>query len=130
MFQMPHLIIRNVWAVGMHHHGPRFLEIGDRYELLQDTHNRYDKHAIKITSDGRTFAYLNRSNARVVSELMGLGLCGLWLLKPKETPEVQSYKVGPQQRCNIGYTCKDIIAFELAKAYLDSQGLLYEVIEC
>ena len=119
---MPHLIIRNVWAVGMYHYRSRHLAVGERYELQADVGNRYDSNAIKITDGYRTCGYLKSDNAVINANLIRIGLKGMWLLKPKELPEVKSYKPGPQQRCNIGCICESDKTFESGKGIFKKMG--------
>ena len=43
---MDNVFVRHVWAVGMHHHGPKELSVGSKYFLKAEPDNRYDKKSM------------------------------------------------------------------------------------
>ena len=104
---MPKLIIHNLWAVGMHHWGPRELAVGAGYDLIEDALNPFDKNAIAVLDGPNKKAYLKRDCAVIVKFLFGLKITQKWLLKPKESPVNLNRRVGPQQRCSIGCIVRD-----------------------
>ena len=106
---MKKCIIEGFFAVGMHHHGNRSLQIGAGYRGYPDPNNRYDDHAFGIYEyhGQKLVAYLRRSDARLISELFFRDLIeGPVVIKPKFEP-VYRARVGPSQRCNLGFHCKE-----------------------
>ena len=128
-FRMKNLIIHNMWAVGMHHHGTGQLAVGECYDIEPEPENKYDKQAVRITDDGITRAYLKRDNARIISKLFEAGVGTIWKLKPKEEPVVKEYRTGPQQRCNLGCRCRSDELLEDACQLLRTCNIQYDVKE-
>lgn len=124
---MPKLIIHNLWAVGMHHWGPRELMVGAGYNLQEDLENSFDPNAVAIFDGPNKKAYLKRESAEIVKFLFNLRLTNQWLLKPKEVPIVCSRRTGPQQRCSIGCIYQDEGKLEIAKVKLQSANMTYEM---
>ncbi|KAK3108578.1 hypothetical protein FSP39_011121 [Pinctada imbricata] len=120
-------IIHGVWAVGMHHWGPRELVVGAGYRIERDERNVKDPNAVKVMEGPNVKAYLKRNNALVVSRLLHLGLSSKWLLKPKETALVRDRRTGPQQLCNIGCKLQSNENLESAKTLLLESGLTFEL---
>lgn len=88
---MSQLVIKDFWAVGMHHHGHRQLANGEGYQLKFEANNPYDVNAIAVIDHGRTFAYLKRDNAFVVAKLIReKHATDILYLKLKEEPVVLS----------------------------------------
>ena len=100
--------IEGLFAVGMHHYGPRELRVGCGYKLQSEPSNPYDCNAIAIQEHGITRAYLCRQSASKFIGIMNSGLItGSVYLKPKFPAEVRSRRIGPQQFCNVGFRVKD-----------------------
>lgn len=81
--RMKCLILQNMWAVGMHHWGPKELEIGMGYILEREPNNPYDPNAVVIKVDGKKKAYLKKNNAFVISNVMKMECADIWRIKPK-----------------------------------------------
>lgn len=108
---MKNIIIKNVYAVGMHHWGPRQLEIGSIYFLKLEEENPRDHNAVAVFEDRQTRhckAYLRRCDALVISKLFRDNLIhGCFYLKPKSGLDRFSQRTGPAQKCNIGFQTSD-----------------------
>lgn len=48
---MPIWVIHNLWAVGMHHWGPKELVVAAGYRLKHEEDNAFDKNATAILTD-------------------------------------------------------------------------------
>ena len=92
-----------VWAVGMHHHGPRELALGTKYYCKVEPENPFDSNAIAIFDkerSDRVLAYLRKHDAAYVAKLISSKECDLEIaLKPVESPVVWNKRTGPQQKC-------------------------------
>lgn len=122
------LIIRNLYAVGMHHWGDRSLAVGERYSLEREHDNPRDVNAVCISDKKKSKrAYLKREHAYVIARLMRMCISDLWLLKPKQEPEVRDKRFGPQQRCNVGCLIKDSDKTKAATEFLHIMGMDFEV---
>ena len=86
------VFLRYVWAVGMHHHGPRELTVDALYNLKCEPQNPYDSKAVAVVDherQDRVLAYLRRNDAALISKIFSENLlCTAVYLKPKSTPEV------------------------------------------
>ena len=103
---MKKVIIEAVNAVAMHHFGKRSLDIGDKYFLKHEPTNSYDKNAVAIYKDDQKVGYLRREHAKFISCLYNEKLVeSTVLLKPKFEPVVRNHRLGPEQRCNVGFYC-------------------------
>lgn len=93
----------------MHHFGKKYLDVGQKYFLKPEPSNEFDRNAIAVYRDDRKVGYLKRSHAKYVSNLFKECLVNDYkmLLKPKFEPVVRQQKVGPEQRCNIGFYCSE-----------------------
>ena len=104
---MKNIIIRGVYAVGMHNWGTRNLEIGQVFYLKFEPENPYDTNAVAICSDKemlRKVAYLKRSDAKFVAGLFKENIPnGPIYLKVKDAPTKFKRQCGPMQRCNLGF---------------------------
>ena len=119
-----------MWAVGMHHYGPKQLAVGEGYQLKWEQENKYDVNAMSITDHGRVYAYLKRENAFVVAKLMKEGyVTDTCYIKPKEDPEVLNRRTGPQQRVNFGCKIRTIEKLNGARDCLSKLGVIFQVIE-
>ena len=126
---MNNLLINDMWAVGMHHHGARQLAVGEGYSLQPEPDNKFDKYAVRITDGGIARAYLKKDNAQIISKLFEVGVGAIWKLKPKEDPVVKEYRTGPQQRCNLGCRCRSEHLLEVACPLLKTNNIEHEVKE-
>ena len=95
---MQMLIVHNIWAVGMHHWGPRELMIGAGYNLIKDENNPHDVNAVCVKDGCRTMAYVKRDQSQMLTKLLSFNLFSRWLLKPKDFSQVRNRRTGPQQR--------------------------------
>lgn len=127
---MKKVIIYTVYAVGMHHHGNRQLIVGRGYYCKPEPGNPYDADAVAIYEDGlyaRCSAYLKRSDARIIAELVrGNMVEGTILIKPKFEP-VCKRGIGPVQRCNLGFYCKNenvLTVSEVLNKYMHAYKML------
>ena len=107
---MKKVIIEAVYAVGMHHFGERSLNIGRKYVSKAEPTNSNDKHAVAIYKAEQKVGYLKRDHARHISRLYKMNVVktdpGI-LLKPKFEPVIRNRRVGPEQRCNVGFFCDE-----------------------
>lgn len=104
---MKNVIIRGVYAVGMHHWGSRSLTIDEVLYLKHEPENIYDKHAVAICSDKdkrKRCAYLRKKDAEFISVLFQESLPnGPVYLKAKDVPTKFNRYSGPMQICNLGF---------------------------
>lgn len=111
--KMKNVVIRGLYAVGMHHWGPRELQINDVFYLKHEPENNYDCNAVAICCDKekmQTKAYLQRKDAFVIANLFrNKMVCGNFYLKPKAAAEKFRKNSGPMQRCNVGFKSEDNI---------------------
>ena len=106
---MKKVIIKGLYAVGMHHHGQRALQVAAQYCGKPEPENSFDRHAIALHAhpSDRLCAFLRRQDALFISELHRLNLIdGHILIKPKFKPVFRA-RLGPSQRCNLGFYAKD-----------------------
>lgn len=100
------IAIQGLFAVGMHHYGPRELRVGCGYRLKREPTNTFDKNAIAIQENGVTRAYLSRGCASRLSKVLDCVLpVGSIYLKPKFPAEIRSRR--PQQYCNVGFRVRE-----------------------
>jgi hypothetical protein len=103
---MKNVIIEGLFAVGMHHHGLRALEVGA--QSLNQTINLTkmlspDIHILMLFLS----AYLSSEDARLISDFCRNGMVeGPILIKPK-FESVCRARVGPPQRCNVRFFTKN-----------------------
>ena len=74
VFRMKQAIIRNSYAVGMHHYGSRELSVGPVYYCQPET-NIHDANAVAIYEDSactKKFAYFKREDSYEVRQLFQL----------------------------------------------------------
>ena len=93
------VVLRHVWSVGMHRHGPRELAVGSVYYLEHQPNNPYDRNAIAVVDrkDGnvRTLAYLRRQDAVHISKLFRDDVNSSYIyIKAKASPEVWNRRIG------------------------------------
>lgn len=124
---MPILVIHNLWAVGMHHWGPKELVVGAGYRLKHEEDNAFDKNATAIFDGPNRKAYLQRHDAKIVSSVFNIIPGSNWLLKPKDIPVVLSQRVGPQQKFSIGCRVVDDSVLQQAVKLLSSLHVSYEI---
>ena len=117
------IAIQGLYAVGMHHHGPRELRVGCGYKLKREPTNSYDPNAIAVQESRVTRAYLTRDCASRLSKILDSVLpVGPIYLKPKFPAEVRSRR--PQQYCNVGFRVKDE-NIEQVQRLLSENNLIY-----
>jgi hypothetical protein len=102
------IVIHNMRAVGMHHHGPRPLFVGGRYCLRWEPDCVYDLGNAMAVLDhkGKVRAYLTRQDAAIVSMLCQAD-CVQWRMycKPMVNAHVVQQNFGPQQESKIQLKC-------------------------
>jgi hypothetical protein len=108
---MKNVIIKGLYGVGMHHWGARELSVGSLYYLKHEHDNPKDPNAIAVYQkrDLKTRAcYLRRTDAHIISKFFKQNMIeGPCYLKAKAQVEKWKKSTGPQQRCNIGFKCRD-----------------------
>lgn len=107
--RMKKVFLRHVFAVGMHHHGSRQLEVDEGHTLKHEMDNPYDLNAISIWNlEGQKVAYLRRDCAAKVAPLFRQDLIqGPVYLKAKFPAEVFNRRQGPRQTCAVAFRCHD-----------------------
>ena len=126
---MQKVIIYSVKVVGMNHYGSRSLNV-EGYHAKHEPANDYDCNAIVITEidSKRPVAYLQRQYAAVISMIFrAKHVNDQMLLKPKFEPTFKP-RVGPSQRCNVGFYCKSIHLQDVQRI-LDNSSLQYKVMK-
>lgn len=127
---MKNVIIRNLYAVGMHHHGTKDLAIGPVYYPRPDLGNPFDKCAIAIYDDKHytnISAYLRREDARHVKKLFDNNfISGTCYLRAKGTPDKFNRFKGPLQSVSIGFKMPENKIEEL-KRLMNDLSLFYKV---
>ena len=118
---MKKVVIESVYAVAMHHFGKRSLDVGEKYVLKAEPTNAFDKNATAIYKDERKVGYLKRDHAKYISNLYRAGFVkNKILLKPKFEPVIRKQKVGPEQRYNIGFLCRETTASQVLELFKSS----------
>ena len=106
---MKNVIIRQVFAVGMHHSGVKQLEVGPVYSCTREADNPRDNNAIAVYSDEalkHRVCYLHREDSRKLKDLIVFAK-GLVHLRAKFGAEQFSRFKEPMQNCSIGFKCSD-----------------------
>ena len=101
--RMKNVVIKNLYAVGMHHYGGKELPIETPMFCFPEPNNRWDPKAVAIFHDrvkANKAAYIRRVDAAVVFKKM-LKMV-FWYLKDKGPVEKHTKKSGALQRINIG----------------------------
>lgn len=111
----------------MHHWGFKELEVGLGYNIEREPDNPKDSNAIVIKFEGRKMAYLKKDNAFIVSRMIKNNISTVIRLKPKENPVVKDRRVGPQQRCTVGFKVQDHINLKPTTDFLDTYCINYEI---
>ena len=108
-FQMTSVIvIRDVRAVGMHHHCPsKALILGSRYTCIWEPECLFDPgNAIAIKDQRKTVrAYFSRKEVAIISRLFCAGIVQrerMYCVTEVE-PHVELHDLGPQQECTIQF---------------------------
>ena len=99
-------VVKNMRAVGMHHHGPPQLTLNANYRLVWEPECIHDLgNAIAIcNSRARVQAYLTRKDAAVISDLFFADILeGTMLAKTSVEPHCVEQKLGPQQECSVKF---------------------------
>ena len=112
---MKNVILKYAVAVGMHHHGPRELEVEAKHVLKFEPNNPCDSNAVAIKdSNGRKVAYLACPSARRVSKIFLKKLHrGHVLCKPKSPAVVKRRNLVPQQQVSVCFKFEDESAEEV-----------------
>ena len=100
------VVVRNVRAVGMHHHGPRSLTVNGRYSLQWDPDCIHDLgNAVAVVDrKGITRAYLARDDAHVIASLFCANvIAGRVVCKPTTEAHVVTQQRGPQHECDFTF---------------------------
>ena len=108
--------------MGMHHWGPKQLEIGMPHYCKHEPGNPYDSNAISVYRDmalQRKVAYLRRGDAMALARVIDYAVGSVYL-KAKDSATKFGRK-GPQQICNVGFKVMDkhvdIVRKELGNSY-------------
>jgi len=113
---MKNVIIRNTYAVGMHHSGFKQLEVGPLYFCSKEPSNPKDPNAVAVYADEslrRRVCYLRREDALKLKDVLNY-VQGPCYLRAKMCPEKFSRFKGPMQNCSIGFKCNDTDSERLA----------------
>ena len=106
---MKNVIIRQVFAIGMHHSGVKQLEVGHVYFCAREADNSRDNNAIAVYSDEalkHRLCYLRREDSRKLKDLIVFAK-GPVYLRTKFGAEKFSRFKGPMQNCSIGFKCSE-----------------------
>ena len=126
---MKNVIIRNLYAVGMHHWSGKRLEIGPIYYCRPEA-NEFDSNAIAILYEkmpSKKAAYLRREDAKVVKQFFNENyISSHCYLRAKAAPEKFSKRKGPMQNVSIGFRVSDSKTDELEKFCKDNL-LVYRI---
>lgn len=126
---MKNVIIRNLYAVGMHHWGGRELVVGPVYYCHPDP-CRFDENAVALYADknrSKKVAYIRREDAKNVNALFALGyIHGTCYVRAKATPEKFSKRTGPTQSISIGFIVRDDLMTGLSEK-LVSMGHVFKI---
>ena len=125
---MKNVVIKNLYAVGMHHYGGKELPIETPMFCFPEPNNRWDPKAVAIFHDrekANKAAYIRSVDAAVVFGLFQENaINGLCYFKAKGPVEKYTKKSGALQKINIGFKCENKI-LEMVKTHLS--GLPYDV---
>lgn len=100
---MKKIIIKNLFAVGMRHHGSRSISVGTGMKCVREPRNPFDRNAVALcTLDGTRRAYLCREHATIISFLIDTYEFVI-VAKIKSLPQLCSWRSGLQQTVNIGF---------------------------
>ena len=129
---MKNVIIRNLYAVGMHHHGPKEMATGSAvYYAKPELGNLFDKHAIAIYENKectKIAAYLRRQDAQHVKELFDLGFIhGVCYVRAKDIPVKFNKFKGPMQSVSIGFKMQENQASDLIELMKRQPSAVYKV---
>lgn len=110
---MKKVILVQLHAVGMEHHGGKDLLVGAHYQVFPEFNNNFDSNALAIRprlaggGHRNVVAYLRRDEAKCLAKLFKEGLISYGMyLKPKE-PSVKHRYRGRQQVVNVGFYASD-----------------------
>ena len=115
--RMKNKIIKDIYAVWMHHWDSKNLPIDDVLYVQNEPENPFDETAVAIFRDKQTntrCAYLQKKYAKFISVLLKEHLMlGVVYLKAKDLPTKFSVYSGPKQRCNLGFKTDDKNVFRI-----------------
>jgi len=108
---MKTVILKNVYAVGMHHWGSKELCIGATYFCAKEESNPWDRNAVAVFGDSglkHKVCYLRKEDAKNINPIFGY-LKGKSYLQLKTQMGIEKYSKykGPQQNCNIEFECEN-----------------------
>lgn len=108
--EMKNVILRNLYAVGMHHYGVKEMAVGPVYYCKPEINN-HDLQAVAIYQDkdcNRKAGNLRREDARKIRQLFSndfiLDTC---YVRAKGSAEKFSRRTGPLQNISIGFRIQD-----------------------
>ena len=102
-------MVKNMRAVGMHHHGPSALSLNTNYRLSWEPDCPEDLGNAMAVRDCRSNirAYLTRKDAAVISDLCFAGVVvGKMIVRTIVIPHCVEQKLGPQQECSVRFNVK------------------------
>lgn len=106
---MKNVIIRNLYAVGMHHWGAKELSVGPLYYCHFEKDNPKDPNAVAIFSDKERHhrvAYFRREDAAFLCDFFKNDIIhGHCYLRAKFSVNKYTKKTGPMQNCSVGFLC-------------------------
>lgn len=110
---MKSVIIRNVFAVGMHHWGPREMPIGVVHYCKWEEDNPKDQCAIAIFANKeltRRVAYIRREDSSKLFKIFRDGFVkdNICYIKAKQPVGSKfSRRTGPMQNISLAFKCND-----------------------
>ena len=123
------IFISHVEAVGMHHWGPKHLNVGSTYVLRADITNIVDGHAISVhecSFSGTKRAYVISEWARKLQPI--IAYCNMALIRVQEEAIVLVYDKGPQHDCTVILRCTDINK-NVVETHLKALRIMYTMKE-
>ena len=127
---MKNVVIRNLYAVGMHHWAGNQLQIGPVYYCQPEPNNVYDANAVAIFEEkelSKKAAYLRREDAKLVKQLFCQNfITSYCYLRAKCVPEKFNKRKGPMQNVSIGFRVSDTKVEELENFCKDGH-MIYKI---
>ncbi|KAJ8321704.1 hypothetical protein KUTeg_000175 [Tegillarca granosa] len=123
---MKSVIIRNIFAVGMHHWGPREMSIGVIHYCKWEEDNPKDQCAIAIFANKeltRRVAYIRREDSSKLFKIFRDGFVkdNICYVKAKQPAGSRfSRRTGPMQNISLAFRCNDEnVTSRMPKSYTD-----------
>ena len=127
---MKNIVMRNLYAVGMHHWGGNQLEIGPVYYCHQEPNNIHDANAVAIFQEkqlSKKAAYFRREDAKLVKLLFYQNfISSHCYLRAKCVPEKFNKIKCPMQNVSIGFRVSDSKVEELENFCKDNH-MIYKI---